>query len=226
MPGQLGCARHHGSAPEARGSFSFFPSTLWLQADPAREEARRRKETFTRRRVLDEAWLEVNTFLPHPTPGRHARSSQASTRRRAGSTGCKCHRGTDKQAHSGTRGLSDPPRCLPGSQPSRQACLSPRLWAWSKHKRIPIAAWWHWQGTRHWGQSEENPSRCQLPSRERVRGAASTTERTNQHWLLSANRRSADVVIGQWLFAVSQKHKLRASGKNKGREGRSPPPSG
>lgn len=35
----------------------------------------------------------------------------------------------------------------------------------------------------------------------------------------------AEVVIGQWLFAVSQKHKLGACGKNKEREGRSRPPS-
>lgn len=28
-----------------------------------------------------------------------------------------------------------------------------------------------WQRTQHWGQSEENPSRCQLPSWERVGGS-------------------------------------------------------
>lgn len=78
---------------------------------------------FMHRRVLDEAPLEVNTFLPCPTPGRPASSSRASTHGRARSTGCNCHCSTDKQTHSGTRGLSDPPRCLPGSQPSQRASL-------------------------------------------------------------------------------------------------------
>lgn len=104
-------------SPIARGNFSFFPSTPGkAQADPAREEVWRRKEVFTHRRVSDEARLEVNTFFPCPTPGRPASSSQASTHRQAGSTGCGCHCGTDKQAHLGTRGLSDLPRGLPGSQ--------------------------------------------------------------------------------------------------------------
>lgn len=34
---------------------------------------------FMCRRVLDEAWLEVNTFLPHPARGRPTSNSQAST---------------------------------------------------------------------------------------------------------------------------------------------------
>lgn len=34
---------------------------------------------FTHRRVSDEAWLEVNTFLPHPTLGRPASSLPAPT---------------------------------------------------------------------------------------------------------------------------------------------------
>lgn len=127
---------------------------------------------FTRRRVSDEARLEVNTFLQCPTPGRPASSSRTSTHGRAMSMGSDCHRSTGKQAHLGTRGLSDPPRCLRGSQPSRPACLSPRLFTWSKQKSSPIMGWWHWQHTWHWGQSEENPSRCQLPSWRRVGGGS------------------------------------------------------
>lgn len=131
-------------SPTARGSFSFFPSTPGKpQADPAREEAWRRKEAFTHRRVSDEVQTEVNTFFPRPSPGRPASSAQASTHRQAGSTGCECHHGTDKQAHSGTRGLSDLPRGLPGSQLGQQACFSPRPFTWSKHKHSPIGGWWH-----------------------------------------------------------------------------------
>lgn len=62
-------------SPTARGSFSFFPSTPGKpQADPAREEAWRRKEAFTHRRVSDEFQTEVNTFFPCPT--RQQRPSQ------------------------------------------------------------------------------------------------------------------------------------------------------
>lgn len=74
---------------------------------------------FTCRGVLDGAWLEVNTFLQRPTPGRPASSSRATTHRRASSTGYKGHCSTDKQAHLETCGLSDTSRCLPGSQSGR-----------------------------------------------------------------------------------------------------------
>lgn len=126
-------------SPTPRGSFSFFPSTPGKpQADLGREEVWRRKEAFTHRRVSDEAQLEVNTFFPRPTPARPASSSQASTHRQAGSTSCGCHHGTDKQACLGTRGLSDLPCGLPGSQLGQQACFSPRLFAQSKHKHLPL----------------------------------------------------------------------------------------
>lgn len=122
MLGQLSRARHRSSAPEARGSFCFFPSNPGKpQADLAREEAWRRKEMFTCHRVSDEAQLEVNTFLPYPTLGRPASTSRASTHRQAGSTGCECHHSTDKQAHLGTCGPSDLRHCLPESQPGCQA---------------------------------------------------------------------------------------------------------
>lgn len=72
-------------SPTARGNFSFFPSTPGKpQADPAREEAWRRKEAFTHRRVSDEVQTEVNTFFPRPSPGRPASSAQATPTDRLG----------------------------------------------------------------------------------------------------------------------------------------------
>lgn len=142
VPGQLSCAPRLSLT--ARGSFSFFPSTPGKpQAGPAREEVWRRKEAFTHRRVSDEARLEVNAFFPCPSPGRSASSSQATIHWQAGSIGCGCHHGTDKQACLGTRGLSDLPCGLPGSQLGQRACFSPRLLTQSKHKHSPIVGRWH-----------------------------------------------------------------------------------
>lgn len=143
----------------------------------------RRKEAFPHRRVSDEGRLEVNTFFPCPTPGRPASSSQASAHRQAGSTSCGCHRSTNKQAHLGTRGLSDLPRGLPGSQLGQQACLLPRLFTWSKHT-VPL--WAGGTSSGHGtGDRGRKTSHGATSHRERCRGAASTIDT------------SAEMVTGQ-----------------------------
>lgn len=129
---------------EPRGNFSLFPSTSGkAPADPAKEEARRRKETFAHYRVSDEALLEVNTFLPSPTPGTPASAAWPGTHGRARSwhaalkqrgRGHECHRGTDTQGPSGTHKApqghtGSPPHSFPKSegQPQTQAgCHAPR----------------------------------------------------------------------------------------------------
>lgn len=139
---------------------SFPPTPGKPQAGPAREEARRRKETFTRRRVSDEARLEGNTFLPCPTLGRPASSSRASTHGRARRTGRDATAAQINRhiwAHVGS--LTRP---LFARIPARPAASHPGCSRGANTKAVPLGA--GGTGSRHGtGDRERKAPRVPAP---------------------------------------------------------------